>query len=525
MSLTPSPRQSAILEALATPRHLLVQACAGSGKTSTLVMVCERIPTHLRTIALCFNKSIAEEFARRLPPHVEASTMHSLGFAACRRAVRGVRMEDRKLKNILDAMPALTALPEDERKVIRSDLEAMVGLVTDMHLDPTDLEAMAQAVDQTRRTVEAMPQSFPFLADVMNAMDSWTDCISFGEMLRHPLVHGYSLAQYDAVLIDEAQDLNAVQHALLGRLVKKGGKLIAVGDRAQSIYGFRGADPRSMDRLKAEWDMLELPLDVSFRCPRAVVKEAQKFVGQSIKPADNAPDGTVERRPIKEMAKTEEGLTAGDMVLCRVNAPLVPMAFRLIRRGVRILIRGRDLGVGLASLVRKLKATGTGDLIEKARKWADKQVETLRAADKPASAIEAVEDKVETLVCFAEECGSVAEVLTKIENMFTDQTAYGTVLLSTVHKAKGLESDTVVLLRPDLLPAPWAKTETEKEQEKNIAYVAVTRAKRHLIFQESPKDRSKPKGKAKTPAPESLEETFREAKGKHLRDLRGDMPH
>lgn len=500
MSRTPSPRQAAILEAVKTPRHLLVQAGAGTGKTSTLEMICQGIPQGLSIIALCFNKSIADEMQARLPRHVQACTLHSLGFAACRRAVRNVRLDDKKLRHVLDAMPALQALPEDERKVVRSDLEAMVGLVTDMHLDPTDQEAMADAIDQTRRTVEAMPQSFPFLADVMNGMDSWTDVITYGEMLRHPIIHGYSMYRYDGVLVDEAQDLNAVQHALLGRIVKPGGKLIAVGDRFQSIYGFRGADPRSMDRLKEEWDMVELPLDVSFRCPRAVVREAGRFVGDFLKPAPTAAEGTVEHRGLKELARTEEALIPGNMVLCRINAPLVPLAFRLLRRGARILLRGRDLGVGLSALVRKLKASTTSDLISKARKWADRQVETLRAADKPASVIEAVEDKVETLVCFAEECATVAEVLSKIENMFTDQTSHGCILLSTVHKAKGLEADTVVLLRPDLLPAPWAKTEAEEQQEKNIAYVAVTRAKRTLIFQESPKDKSK--RKTKTPRPE-----------------------
>lgn len=496
MSLTPSPRQSAILETLPLPRHLLVQACAGSGKTSTLGMICERIPTTLRSIALCFNKSIAEEFQHRLPRHVQACTLHSLGMRACGRAVRGVRMEDRKLRMVLDGVPALQRVGEELRKIIRSDLDAMVGLVTDMNLDPSDENAVRDAIDQTRRTVEMFSDSFPLLDGVMNAMDSWVDCITFGEMLRHPLIHGYGLGQYDVVLVDEAQDLNAVQHALLARIVAPGGKLIAVGDRSQSIYGFRGADPESMDRLKREWDMLELPLDVSYRCPRAVVKVAQGIIGDAIQPADTAPEGKVETRGIKSLPTTEAELSAGDMVLCRINAPLVPLAFRLMRRGARVLIRGRDIGAGLASLVRKLNAENTTDLITKARAWADKTVQAMHAADKPASSIEAVEDKVETLVCFAEECPTVAHVLERVENMFVDQTPGGVILLSTIHKAKGLEADKVVILRPDLLPAPWAKTPREEQQEKNIHYVAVTRAKRHLIMQESPKDRKK----RKTPA-------------------------
>jgi len=493
---SPSPRQSAILDALPMPTHMLVQACAGSGKTTLLGMIGERIPRRLRSIALCFNKSIAQEFQRKLPAHIEACTLHSLGFAACRRAVRNVEVDDRKLRTVIGSLPGLHTLEENLRRTICMDLECMVGLVTDMALDPTDPEALQEAIDQTGRTVEAFQKSFEFLNDVIDRMDRITNFITYGEMLRHPLVYGYPLHQYDAVLVDEAQDLNAVQHALLARIVKPGGKLIAVGDRFQSIYGFRGADPESMDRLKREWSMQEFPLDVSYRCPRAVVRAAQAIVGDSIQPAETAHEGKVEHRPLNVMGATETALRAGDMVLCRINAPLVPLAFRLIRRGQRVLLRGRDLGVGLTSLVEKLHPTTTTSLIEKARKWADRTIETMRAADKPATTIQAVEDKVETLICFAEESQSVAEVVLKIENMFSDETPANVVLLSTVHKAKGLEADTVVVIRPDLLPAPWAKTEMEEMQEKNIHYVTVTRAKSHLIMQETPKD--KPRRRTKT---------------------------
>lgn len=510
--LTPSPRQQAILDALSLPHHLLVQACAGSGKTSTLALICEQIPPTLRSVALCFNKSIALEFQRRLPRHVEACTLHSLGFAACRRAVKGVRVDDRKLKHVLDALPALQQIKEEDARIIKSDLDAMCGLVMDMHLDPTSETEILEAIDVTGRTVESFATAFPFLADVVQTMDSWTDTICFAEMLRHPLIHGYNFYPFDVVLVDESQDLNAVQHALLARIVKPGGKLIAVGDKHQSIYGFRGADIKSMQRLKTEWDMLEFPLDVSYRCPVAVVEEAQKIIGiGTINAHPHAPQGSVERRPLKQMQTTEEQLKAGDMVLCRINAPLVPLAFRLLRQDKRVLLRGRDLGVGLVALIKKFKAESVNDLIKKTHKWCSVQMDKARAAQKSEQAIQAIEDKAETLICFAEECATVAEVLVKIENLFSDQAPHNVVLLSTVHKAKGLEAQTVVLINPDLLPAPWAKTDTEKEQEKNIAYVAVTRAMRCLIFQDSPKHRGKRKNQEDDSAQEQANEVQAEA--------------
>ena len=495
--LAPSPRQAAILAALPLPRHLLIQACAGSGKTTTLGLIAATIPQNLRSVALCFNKAIADEFTRKLPHHVEAKTLHSLGFAAVRAAVRNVRVDDRKLRNVIDSLPSLRTCAETVRRTLAGDLAVLVGLVSDMMVDPTDKEAVADAVASTGRTVEMLNEACEHLPGLLAQMDGMRGVITFSEMIRHPLVHGYALPQFDVVLVDEAQDLNASQHALVARIVKPGGKLIAVGDRAQSIYGFRGADRGSMDRLKSDWDMVELPLDVSFRCPRAVVAEAQTIVGDGIQPSPSAPEGEVIRRDAKALGQTEAELAPGDMVLCRINAPLVPLAFRLIRRGCRALIRGRDLGAGLLALVRRLKAADVGDLIAKARKWADKAIRQAEAADKGAATVQAIEDKVDTLCAFAAESESVADLMGRIEAIFADVSPEGCVLLSTVHKAKGLEAERVVILRPDLLPAPWAKSEADQAQEKNIAYVAITRAKRTLIFQAAPEEKRGGKGRGK----------------------------
>src|ERR1019366_3050324 len=78
---------------------------------------------------------------------------------------------------------------------------------------------------------------------------------------------------FPLVKVDEVQDLNPVNHALLDKLVKQ--RLIAVGDPWQSIYGFRGAMQSGMATLAAKFATTPTNLSISFRCPRAVVEAAR----------------------------------------------------------------------------------------------------------------------------------------------------------------------------------------------------------------------------------------------------------
>lgn len=477
MSFSPSPRQVAIAEKLFSPENLLIQACAGSGKTTTMVWLASMIPASLRVLALSFNKSIADELAKRMPSHVHSCTMHSIGFRMIRNAVRIVRLDDRKLMNIIDTHPGVVVHQNGIRAAIVSDLLAVVPLAQDTLVDAENTSLLAALAESAGRTLELPEKSLPLVASIIQASDAMKNYISFSEMIRHPVVHSYAPEFYDVVMVDEVQDLNSAQHALLHKLVRPGGKLIAVGDRFQSIYGFRGADPRSMERLKADWNMTELPLDVSYRCASSIVAEAQKIVGaETIVPRDGVSVGSVE---VSTLDKLRTEAQEGDMILCRINAPLIGIALGLIKSGKKAIIRGRDIGAQLSALVRRSKATTISDLLIYVADWKAVKVQQALAAKKPEAAVQAIEDQADTLTAIAEECREVAEVLSTLAELFRDDRMG--VTLSTVHKAKGLEAGTVWIAGPELLPAPWAKSEAEKEQEKHISYVAVTRAMSRLI--------------------------------------------
>lgn len=478
MPFNPSPRQTAIASELFGPRNILVQACAGSGKTTTMVWLAHQVPASVRVLALSFNKSIADELGRRMPAHVRSATAHSVGFGMIRKTLGSrVRLDDKKLRNLIDNHPGIVCQQGAAREAITADLLAVVPLVQDTMVDACNISILSAVAEVAGRNLDCPALSLPLVDSIISASDKMRNYITFGEMIRHPVIHDYAPDFHDIVMLDEAQDLNSAQHALLRKLVRPGGKIIAVGDRFQSIYGFRGADPRSMDRLAADWNMVELPLDVSYRCGTAIIDAAQKIVGvDTIKAREGAEAGEITTAKLEDLPDMAQ---EGDMILCRMNAPLVPVALKILKAGKKAQIRGRDIGAQLASLVRRARASDVRELLTYIADWKADRVGKLVAAKKSETAIQAVEDQAETLAAIAEECTTVADVLGRLSALFDDEREG--VCLSTVHKAKGLESDTVFILGPELLPAPWAKSPSEMEQERNIHYVATTRAMRRLI--------------------------------------------
>lgn len=296
-------------------------------------------------------------------------------------------------------------------------------------------------------------------------------------MIFVPLANEWVSAKYDMVVIDECQDMNYAQILLAQQLCKQGGRIVVVGDDRQAIYGFRGADSSSMDRLKEELRAQELPLTVTYRCPKKVVAIASALV-PDFRAAKEAPEGRVEHLSSEQMYK---GADLGDFVLSRKNAPLAEIALRFLRDGKRAIIKGRDIAKGLVKITKSIKGNSVPDFLSKLSTYEDKQVTRLRNTNKNVDAkIELVRDQCDTLRGLAMGLASVPEIQTRIESMFADLDPKDTknvIMCSSVHRAKGLETKNV-----------WVLTDTLKTnkggEESNIAYVAYTRAKETLFMVE-----------------------------------------
>jgi len=302
--------------------------------------------------------------------------------------------------------------------------------------------------------------------------------LDFDDLLYLAVKEGIRLPTFDNVLVDEAQDTNAVQRAIIRKIMHEGSRLVAVGDPSQSIYGFRGADSDAMDLIKSEFDADELPLTVSYRCAKSIVEYASQF--GVIEAAPGAVDGKVEH--LKRDAKYIEMMEPANLVICRLTKPLIELAYGLMMARKPAYMMGREIGEGLVNLIKKQQAKGVDQLIVKLEQSTDREIERAKAKGDDAKA-ERAEDRRDCIMfligTLPENERTVPELIRIIENLFKNKA--DAVVLATVHKAKGLEAERVIWLNYDFV-SRWARQDWQKQQEKNLCYVAATRAKIELVL-------------------------------------------
>lgn len=489
--MTPSLQQSDIFSFVATGiGSLIVDAKAGTGKTTTCVWSMEYIPkgeslVGPAVIFLAFNKNIATTLQQRVPKGCVASTFHSLGLRALKDSgivERNVKIESGKCRKMV--WNACDRNDPDTQNIIR-----LVSLCKSVPRRPEDWDnaSLKELALRYDFTLENEARSFRVVLRVLENSFANLEEIDFDDMLWLPVLLNASFDKYDYIYVDEAQDTNDIQLEILGLLCKVVNhptlgvvdvlsRLIAVGDPHQAIYGFRGANSDSMSRIAKRFSCTTLPLTVSYRCSKNGIKEAQKIV-PAIQAHPDAIDGEVKRLE----TYVADDFEKGSIILCRNTAPLVAFAYDLLRRDVPCKILGRDIGKQLSDLVKKMHAFSLEDLEAKLQIWSVR--EAAKAVEENRSA-ERIHDQHECLVFFIssldEDSRSVDSLLAKIELMFTDDSngsSSSRVTLSTVHKAKGLEFPLVFLLdKEKYMPSRYATQPWQVKQEYNLLYVAVTRA-------------------------------------------------
>lgn len=509
--VTGSPEQKNFwYELVNGDKHIMLEARAGTGKTFSCIEGCRQYlveNSRAKIAMVAYNKSIATELEAQVPEEVTACTMHSLGFKAIRNYVDGkVKVNNWKTVNILEEL-----LGKEELKKLGSgfqySMKKVVSLAKNILLEwdtvkfDKEFDSMVahynlQLNGDENKIRELLPKvldkSFPGHKDIKE--------IDFDDMIWLPVVIGMELEKFDILFVDEAQDLNKSRQLLAIQSLAPEGRLIAVGDPKQAIYGFAGADAYSMRNLAYELghddsrsvlDVIHFPLTVSRRCPKKHIELAQKIVND-IKPMEDAIEGTVKYISHDLAIKEMKG---GDLVLCRMNAPLMKIAYSLIKEDIPVTIQGRDIGTSLAALCKKLvKGNLSTDILTFTTKLHEYHVKEMARLDKKAlnarvseSQYEMITDRTLCIQAISEGLTTVQDVVNRIERLFSDNAKGGPkskVLLSSVHRAKGLEAETVYISNPEKMPHPMAKLEWEISQEFNIKYVAMTRSMNTLVFME-----------------------------------------
>lgn len=491
-AFAPSTFQAAIFDFITHGSgSAIVEAVAGSGKTTTITHAVKLIPRNQTVLMLAFNKVIAEElFSRINLPNVEVKTFHSLGFSAYKdtHGTR-VKMDNNKLFRLINDLVDNSDLTPGEKiglgsvsKIVKLGKSAGIGTKILENTEESWMSVMEHHDVAFTEEGEDLSPIIPICQEILFRSNNLTGVIDFDDMIYMPVQQGLKFRKFDWVFVDESQDVSHTQRLMLRALMKPTSRMIAVGDPCQAIYGFRGADSTAMAGIAEEFSAVTLPLSISYRCPQTVVAEAQKWVSH-IQASPTADEGTVAR-----MGKySGEDFSRQDAVICRNVAPLIKTAYSLISRNVPVNMLGRDIGKGLISLIKNLKAKDVSDLDEKLSDWADKELNRLSGKGENESKMDSVNDKVDCIKIFISQAGkttTVQDLIQKIESFFSDE-ANGNLTLCTIHKAKGKEYDRVFILDENRFFPKWAKKEWMKEQERNIVYVAVTRSKKDLFFIQS----------------------------------------
>ena len=502
------------------PNSLIIEAKPGSGKTTVGVAATRLIPQEIPSLFVAFNKKIQEELALRLPPGIPARTFHSHWLRqwnrfTWKRYKKSADINKFKVQNAVEKHfgldkyrrrrnlnPALEA--EIKRK--RSQADDVVFLVEKAKMfgvvplgypegksvtgyDDNDF-FWIHVIEHFNHTPTAnidIGVTIDIAREILwQGLENEVE-VDFADMLYLPAVKNVPSEKFLVVMIDECQDLDGLQRYLLSRMVDNIGMIVAIGDRRQSIYSFRGADADSMDRIKDDFNCSELPLSISYRCAQAIVAEAYRIYPE-IESAPDAPVGSVER---PEYWKIED-FKPGHLIVCRNNAPTVSLAYKLIRQRIPAKVLGRDIGDGLMKLIRSVNEDGTlPELITNLLAWKDHQLLLIdRRNPNNERAKEQIRDKYECIAELAadDRIGNVDQLLALIDQMFTttaeekQAVSSGRVTLSTIHKIKGAEADTVFVLDPHLINPAWIQSDWQAEQEENLLFVAVTRAKNRLVF-------------------------------------------
>ena len=493
----PSQYQKAIFDYIQHEKgNLVVEAAAGSGKTYTLVKALSLIPQDKRVLMTAFNKDIVKELTKKVKefPNVEVRTLHGLGMILTTRGlgIGGMKPEGYKYTQLIYnhwqdlTKTNINKLSRNARKSFVENTKKLVDFGR-FYLATTRSEMIEL---MTKYDIPCVADEVDVALKVMAIGGKNLDSIDYTDMIWMPHIYDLHLqeCEYDFIMVDECQDLNVAERNLVLRCLKEGGRLIAVGDSNQCIYGFSGSDPDSFRAIQSMPNTVSMPLSISYRCPESVVKFAQNLV-PSIEAKQGAEEGV-----ILDCVSLDD-VHDGDMVLCRNNAPLLQVYCKLLEQGKRAYIRGSDVGKNLQNIVigthkdylhTNLKRDGVfirlyEDLFNSRKAIMERYGISQEDAMKHET-IQAKLDMIRALEVLGADLTTTEELTKKIEDIFPKNDKGEGIMLSTVHKAKGLEADNVFIACASLMPSKSALDEWQVQQERNLMYVAYTRAKKVLGF-------------------------------------------
>lgn len=471
-----------------TTQNIAILATAGSGKTTTLLRLLQKVSRTRSGMFVSFSKAIIEELQSKIPSYIEAKTLHSFGLGLIRqyhRSSKIIIVADKYFKN---ATQIYKEAKEDKKAFLTKEefkeckqIESICSFAR-MTLTPFEEEPIKQMA--IHFNIECSPKMLEISLKLLSKASVgrgdaiWVD---FADMIYLPsITPAMFRVKYDDVYLDEAQDTNNCQRAMIELMLKPKGRLISVGDDFQCIYGFSGADIDSFKKLRERPNTKVLPLSVSYRLPISGVKKAQEIC-----PGIEAWDGAIEGEE-RDGDWTE--IKEGDFVLSRTTKPLVALYFKLIETRTKANIIGKDIESGLIDFAEICLAPSKAGVIQKMDQRLNKYCESMKALGvrypELTPAYEALEEKFQVMMIILDHVDHPNQLIDTIKKIFAEDKS--AAKLMTVHRSKGLENDTVFVIdriKGEIqMPLKRATQSWELVQESNLMFVSRTRHKKQLIW-------------------------------------------
>ena len=507
----PSNYQLAIIDWILNELgHGCCNAVAGSGKSSTLSIVAKTLeesglkPSEIKICV--FGKLNAQDLIKKFGQawKESISTIHSAGFSLVKKEL-GIRssydidINGQKYKRIAQD---LDLIPKRNNPIGRLRSEHIIGDDNDF-LKLIDLVRLTNQ-QPTRQVVQDIALHFEiddvwkpdlvarwieFCLKIGEEQAIKKECLDFTDQIWLPVKWKLNEAKwfrpYKVLLVDEAQDLNAAQLELVMILAGSSGRILAVGDPRQAIFGFAGADNQSYQKITERTNAVELPLSICYRCPISHIELVKKIYPDiPIEPSPTATEGTITHIKNEQI----EGLIkAGDMVIGRKTAPLVSLCIKLISRGTKCTVKGKDIGESLKKdLDDIVKVPGYNfQFFNHAVSIYHRiKAQKYQGLDNEEQLLKNLEDKMQAITIIYQsqpQAINIDDLKYYIGTLFSDTNS--PVTLSTCHRAKGLESDRIFIYKPEDMPMTWKNQQAwQLEQEQNLLYVALTRSKSELFI-------------------------------------------
>ncbi len=409
----------------------------------------------------------------------------------------------------------IPACTKDGYQFTTEQRERIKGFLDEYQINVPEGFTDDQVVDYACRVV---------VASIPEPGDSLTR-VTFDDMLYLPLALNLTFPSYNLVLTDESQDFNEAQEQFLFRLAEKGARVVCVGDQNQALYRFRGSDSQAFLRIretleKTELGVVSCDLPINYRSDEVIIEHAKQWVpklqGRGKELGQQKGELRFDTTYSQALQMVNNDGEEEFALLCRINVPLVVTAYQLIAQGKRVCIIGRNaIASPMLTIIEDLcglpdkygrtpdhytdrvgdRRDNNGHVVEEGlltrlANYYRSQVAKLSSEGHE----QALEDLTNNVDCIEIIAGRVREdsvlaVVKEIESLFVEKPDdKGTIKLSTVHRAKGLEWDTVLILCPHLMPHPNVKPNLDgswseaQQQEEHIQYVACTRAKHRLHY-------------------------------------------